>query len=100
MEEKNVNLAKTISKLITDGNQEVLGKIQEVQTKLGNRINDLEGQINSVEKNLRGEIQKVEIRLDKKIDAFYDMLHYDIGEVEKKVDKFDKELKSRLRQPA
>jgi len=101
-EEKTNELLNKIEKLILDGNKEVLEKVANVETNLGQRIDGVETNLTGVETNLTNEIGwvKQELkRIDKKHDttttAMYDLML----DVKKNVAEVKEKLEVHLRIP-
>jgi len=101
-EDKTNKLLVKIEKLILDGNNAVLGrldKLEDGQKSVLVRLDKLE----DGQKKLEDGQNKIVETLRKEIKQSYDFTSYDLGEAEKrlsdKIDKVDKKLDAHLRVP-
>ena len=95
MDEARVNkMLEKIEKLIVDGNKEVIDRLERVEYRLGSvetRIDGVEGKLGNLEAG-QAELKRDVKAVDKKVDMTYNMLCYDIEQVDHKFDNLDRKL--------
>ena len=83
----------SLAGVILAGQRSMRTEIAAVETRLGKRIDAVQGEVKEVETRLRGEINAVETRLGKRIDG----LDRRVGEVDRRLTLLEGALSAVLR---
>lgn len=94
-EEMNLNLAKQIEKLIVDGNKEVIDRVEKKleETKQGLRQEfkaDLKQEFQNLENKVKKGFNDLTFEV-KTLDTSVRAAHYDIKEIDRKLDEHIKQ---------